>query len=302
MTGLVCTRQTGETTIEKSINKEQMLTGKTQNHWEKHAQQWELVGPPLRPSTLDTDCFTDIIEEWSASNSQDSLAALLLGVTPEIAHMDWPLNARLFAADYSAEMIRSLWAMQDRQDRLAFCSDWRTLPLPDDSVGIVVGDGCFTLLSYPEGYQGLAREARRVLRGDGLLIVRFFVSTDDPASPAQVHEQLLTGVIGNFHIFKFRLAIALQQSAAEGVCVGDVWDNWNAQGYDVEELAARLNWQPETIRTIDAYRGMPARYTYPTVSEVEAALSPWFDPVAQYNHDYEFGENCPTLVMRPCGC
>jgi len=165
---------------------------------------------------------------------------------------------------------------------------------------MVTGDGCFTTLSYPDGYQALAREIHRILRHDGLLVIRFFVSADDTASPEQIHAQLLAGRIGNFHIFKFRLAIALQQSATDGVCVGDVWENWNAQGYDVGELAARLNWQPETIRTIDAYRGMPARYTYPTVAEVEAALSPWFDRVAQYHHDYEFGENCPTLVMQPC--
>lgn len=158
------------------------------------------------------------------------------------------------------------------------------------------------MLSYPDGYQDLAREIRRVLQDDGLLIVRFFVRTDDTASPEQVHEQLLTGTIGNFHIFKFRLAIALQKTTTEGICVGDVWDNWNAQGYDIDRLAEKLNWQPETIRTIDACRGMNARYTYPTLDELESALSPWFDRVARYNHDYEFGENCPTFVMRPCRC
>ena len=270
-----------------------------ENHWERHARQWELVGPPLRPSASDTDCFAGIVGQWSADRGQDSRAALLLGVTPEIAHMGWPDNTRLFAADCSAQMIRAVWTMQEQPNRLALCSDWCTLPLPDQSVGIVIGDGGFTLLSYPDGYQDLAREIRRVLRDDGLFIVRFFVSVGDMASPEQIHEQLLAGSIGNFHIFKFRLAIALQQSAADGVCVGDVWENWNAQGYDVEELAARLNWQPETIRTIDVYRGMKACYSYPTVGEVEAALSPWFERVVQYNHDYEFGENCPTLVMRP---
>jgi hypothetical protein len=129
--------------------------------------------------------------------------------------------------------------------------------------------------------------------------MRFFISTGDKAGPEQVHAQLLAGRIGNFHTFKFRLAIALQNSAAEGVCVGDVWENWDAQGYDIDRLAAQLGWRPETLRTIDAYRGMDARYTYPTMEELEAAFSPWLDRVAQYNHDYEFGENCPTLVLRP---
>ena len=276
------------------------MTEQVQNHWEKHARQWRLVGPPLRPSTADTDCFATIVGQWFADRGRDARAALLLGVTPEIAHMGWPDHTRLFAADSSAQMIRAVWVQQDQPDRLAFCADWRNLPFPEQAMGVVIADGCFTLLAYPDGYRDLAREIRRVLRGDSLLVVRFFVSTDDPVTPDEVHAQLLAREIGNFHIFKFRLAIALQQSAADGVCVGDVWDNWNAQGYDVEELAARLNWQPETIRTIDAYRGMPARYTYPTVSEVAAVLSPWFEPLAQYNHDYEFGENCPTLVMRPC--
>jgi len=275
------------------------MDGKVVNHWDKHGQQWELISPPLRPSTHDTDCFSSIVREWSADKDQDSLAALLLGVTPEIAHMDWPDNTRLLAVDYSAQMIKSVWTMQDRQNRLAFRSDWRTLPLSDHSVGIVIGDGCFTLQSYPDGYKDLVAEFRRVLRENGLLIVRFFVRASDTASPEQVHEQLLAGSFGNFHIFKFRLAIALQNTAAEGVCVGDVWENWNMQGYDIGKLAAKLNWQPETIRTIDAYRDMKARYTYPTINELKSAFSPWFDHIAQYTHEYEFGENCPTLVMQP---
>ena len=131
------------------------------------------------------------------------------------------------------------------------------------------------------------------------MIIRFFISTGEENTPGQVHEHMLAGEIGNFHIFKFRLAIALQSSAREGVSVGDVWENWNQQGYVIDELAAHLGWQPETIRTIDAYRGMTARYTYPSLTEALSVFSPWFEQVAVYRHDYEFGENCPTVVMRP---
>jgi hypothetical protein len=104
---------------------------------------------------------------------------------------------------------------------------------------------------------------------------------------------------GPCYIFKFRLAMALQGDAAEGISVGDVWESWHAQGHDADELAAQLNWQPEILQTIDAYRGMAARYTFPTLDEVESVLSPWFERVEQYQHDYEFGENCPTLVLKP---
>jgi hypothetical protein len=275
------------------------LTANSENHWEKHAKQWELVGPPLRPSAQDTDCFSGTVKEYVEARNGEAPIALLLGVTPEVARMHWPEGTRLMAADFSSQMIRIVWTMQERQDRLAFSSDWRNLPLQNCSAGIVIGDGCFTLLSYPGGYRELAGEVRRVLQDDGLFIMRFFVSINDAATPETVHAQLLAGEIENFHIFKFRLAIALQQSAADGVRVGDVWNNWNAQGYDIEALAAKLGWQSEVIRTIDVYRGMPARYTYPTVDQVEAALSPWFERVARYNHDYAFGDNCPTLVMRP---
>jgi SAM-dependent methyltransferase len=272
------------------------------DHWNDHARQWQHVGPPLRPAPADVRLTEALAAEVPRAGKREPLQAILLGVTPELACMRWPRGTRLLAVDRNMGMIEGVWP----RDRLTLPAsvvggDWRELPMSDATAHLVVGDGCYNAMDSPEGYQALSAEVRRVLRPAGRFIMRFFVRPEQAESTEAVFTDLRNGRIGNFHVFKWRLAMSLHGSLDVGVRVGDVWEAWNAEGLEVEILSQRLNWPRAVIATIDAYRGVDTRYTFPTLEEVRASLADYFVELACHVPDYEIGERCPTLLMAPRG-
>ncbi len=122
------------------------------------------------------------------------------------------------------------------------------------SVDVVLGDGCYTLLVGSRSYGVLSREVSRVFRPDGRFIMRFFVRPERPESLADILNDLRHGRIGNFHVFKWRLAMALHRSFASGVAVADVWKAWKATGINTDTLVRDLGWSRSAIDTMDVYR------------------------------------------------
>jgi hypothetical protein len=92
--------------------------------------------------------------------------------------------------------------------------------------------------------------------------------------------------------------MALHEGLDRGVGVGRVWEAWHEARLDVHDLAERTGWHVEEIQTIDAYRGSPARYTFPTLEEARGYLSADFEEISCHFPDYELGERCPTLLLR----
>ena len=66
-----------------------------------------------------------------------------------------------------------------------------------------------------------------------------------------------------------------------------------------EELARSLNWPLPEVLTMDDFRGVAARYTFPTLEEARTTMATGFEEVACHFPDYELGERCPTLAFRP---
>jgi hypothetical protein len=85
------------------------------------------------------------------------------------------------------------------------------------------------------------------------------------------------------------------------VCVGDVWRAWERRRLDAADVAGRLGWSVESVRTLEAYRGVATRYSFPTLAEARASVARWFVERACHVPDYELGDRCPTLVLAPRG-
>jgi SAM-dependent methyltransferase len=243
----------------------------------------------LRPSRADVAIYEAAVKEMRAPR------ALVLGVTPEIVGMQWPAGTDLLALDRSAGMIEHVWPRKGRVAR----SDWLKLALPDAARDIVIGDNPFTRHRYPEGHRAMLASIRRVLAPGGLLALRYFCRAEQDETPARVFGELRERKIGNFHIFKWRLAMALQPSVAEGVAWGQVWDAWNAEVRGPEALMRDLGWKPEVLRTIEVNRGSTDRVTFPTLSEIRKVLEESFTVLRSFVPSYEMGDRCPIVVARP---
>lgn len=265
--------------------------------WQAHASQWRWLGSPLRPAPEDIAFTEAAVFDWYDRVHPHTVQALLLGVTPELSLMEWPATTWLTAVDRSAQMIEAVWPGA-ALGQSAIHSEWTALPLPADSQHVAVGDGCPVLLPAFQ-YGAFFSELRRVLRSEGLLVLRVFLRPETPEPVSAVLSDLARGRIASVHTFKWRLAAALHGRLEEGVALSAVWDAAQPVLADAAGLERRLGWAREALATLDAYRGSATRYTFPTLDEARAAFAPYFEEKAYHAPEYELGERCPTLVLRP---
>jgi SAM-dependent methyltransferase len=266
-------------------------------HWVLRPEDWPLFGSPLRPAAADLACFAEEITAWRSHGGGEAPRALLLGVTPEVPRLAWPPGTRVWAVDRSAGMIHGVWPADAPFAAGAVRADWRALPFRDGSADVVIGDGCFTLFRWPEGYRSLLGGLARVLRTGGRLIMRFYLRPATPEPLDRVVADLAAGRIETFHLFKWRLLHALHGDNPEGVRLGDAWKAWQALGLDAGRLARERGWPPAVVSTIDVYRDADLRYSFPTLAELRHVFEPPFRELACHLHDYPLGECCPIVAL-----
>lgn len=265
------------------------------SHWDAYAARFRLVGQPLRPGPTDVAHVRDTVRRLLPRDTTNR-RALLLGVTAELAQIDWDPPLRLCAVDQSASMIRGLWP-GDTEARQAQLGDWLALSAPPGGFVLALGDGVLTLFDYPAGYVRLSAVLKRSLAPHGLLCLRSFCRPQQSENVADVFDALWAGRIGNFHVFKWRLAMALQGDATRGVRLADIWDTFEAHT-SVPRLAERTGFPIAEVGTIEGYRGVQDRYSFSTEREAVDVFSPELELLETWHPDYELGDRCPHLTFR----
>lgn len=268
-----------------------------EDHWAEMARQWRQAGSPLRPSKQDLSFCIDAVGEWHR-HCGVAPRVLLLGVTPDIYRLPWPEGTDILAVDRSQPMIDIVWP--GSKDAV-LCADWLTLALPDSSRDIALCDGGLPLLSYPQEQQQLVHILRSLLSDKGLCIFRLFVPPQQRESTDAVLQDLFEGRISNLNILKLRLAMSLQNSAAQGVELRTVWCAVREIASDLEGLAEKIGWPLEHMLAINIYRDSTARYSFVTVDQVcdlFCGRSGGFKLRYLHVPSYEFGERCPTIVLQ----
>jgi hypothetical protein len=266
--------------------------------WNDIASGWGDWGPPLRPDPRDIAITHRIVADWCGDNHVRAARVFLCGVTPEIATMPWPCAVELLAMDRVESMVRAVWPGDVPGIRRAIVGDWLNSGVPSGSLDIVVGDGGFGFFDYPDGQRTLARALRMMLQPNGLFVYRHYAQSDDRESLSDVVDAARAGLVGSFHAFKWRVAMALQTSSSAGVRLHDVWRACTDADIDPGPLP-QPGWSDRAVNTIRFYKDREAHLYFPTMSEFRDLLSEDFEVQSVEYPDYELGERCPHIAARP---
>jgi SAM-dependent methyltransferase len=257
-----------------------------QDHRDFH-RRWVTLRPPLRPHPNVAAAIAALLPE------HDSEApVLLLGVTPELA----AVPSHTIAVDWSANMIAIAWP-GDTAHSQAVLGDWRKLPLGNASVAAAIGDGCFTMLRYPDEQPLLLEQLRLAVRPGGRAIIRCFVTPEPCESLAEVREAVLAGGV-SFHEFKlrFNMAVALEIEHAN-VRSEQLFDHFQALFPDRASLARSAGWEPAALVEMEAYKGSPYIHCYPSRRQLMERMPAWVSPRFVETEGYPLADRCPLLVV-----
>jgi SAM-dependent methyltransferase len=195
-------------------------------------------------------------------------------------------------------MVRIVWPGDIPGVRRALVGNWLQSGFPAGSQDVVIGDGGFGFFDYPATQLALARSMRELLRPGGLFFYRHWAQVDPREALERVLADARAGSIGNFHVFKWRVAMALQPDSRTGVRLHDIWRACEDAALDHSRLP-QPGWSSRAVSTIRFYRDRDARLYFPTLDEFREMLSEDFEQIEVQFGTYELAERCPMLTARP---
>jgi len=266
--------------------------------WNDIAYAWDDWGPPLRPDAEDLRHFRLALVRWQAEVRPEVAEVFLCGVTPEIVTMDWPFPIHLIGVDRSESMVRVVWPGDIPGVRRGLVGNWLRPPVPPHSQDVVLLDGGIGFFDYPDGQRALLAAMHRMLRPRGLVVLRLYAQAERRETLAEVLQALRAGQIGNFHVFKWRVAAALQPDTRRGVKQDEVWRACTEAGLDPSRLP-QPGWSPQALATIRFYEGKETPLYFPTLAEFRALVAERFQGIEVVYPSYELGERCPFVIARP---
>ncbi|MGH8686917.1 MAG: class I SAM-dependent methyltransferase [Burkholderiales bacterium] len=263
-------------------------------YWDRIALRWR-ISVPLAPAPEDIDWF----ERRADAILPVSRRALLLGVTASIATMRWPAGTTLAAADWSVNMLKTVWPTKDAPPASqVVCADWRELPFPDATFELIAGDGCLTALGSRSAARDFATEIHRILVPGGTMLMRCFCQPENGIDPARLFDALHAGQFGNLDLFRWLLAVSLQGESSSGVKLDAAWQLWHRNVRDPGALQARFGWADDHLANVERMKGSAMTYWFPTLTQVKALAGPEFEVVEANAPSYEWGGVFPRLALR----
>jgi hypothetical protein len=266
-------------------------------HWPGIANVWQFVGPPLRPAAEDLAAFQATIDKWHDDHKKPP-RALILGVTPEIYSLKWPMGTQLNALDGSPQMIDAVWP---GKRSAVIIGSWTEIPFRGNSMDIVLCDGGFGMLRYPDRQIDLLRELHRIISIGGALTLRLFAPSGRTGDVAEVFAQLSAGQIASLDALKLRLWGALHGRPSEGVKPRKVVETILELLGDFDRLAADHGWTLAHVRALELHRQSLATYY---LTEAEEFFRMACSDVGGFQANgitwpaYELGDCCPTVSIK----
>lgn len=257
------------------------------DHWKNYQTRWHLLEPPLRPAR-------DVVDAIVAAVGEQSSNVLLLGVTPELVES----FEHLTAVDKSAEMIGALW-QPAKSTQVVRHANWLDM---DDSFGrysAVVGDCSMNALQSADEIDTLVRVVSARLVDGATFACRVFERPDEPITDDDLRIGIDGATHGNFHAFKWQIAMSLAEQSGTPVRVTDILSRFNRLFPVRESVAEKTGWPMEVINTIDVYEQSDMSLCFPNRQEFEQHFAQGFREFEWLAcGTYDLAERCPIVVAK----
>ncbi len=267
--------------------------------WDIHVELFKQMKPPMRPEASEILLLKEIAATMVEVHQIPNLQVLLLGVTPEIVHLTWPIGTMLTAVDRSEIMIHHFWPGDVPKVRKMVRADWFEMPFAEGAFHLIIGDGVFNFMSYPDGYLKLSQILSSLLSEDGQLCIRIFNQLDHKESPKEVLQYLHEHEHVDYFEFRFRLATSLQESVEEGIYVTkETLDQYLVDhGVEMSSLYHKSGYTPPAIPPIPGAPSSNYRITYPTDEQYLTQVSQYFNEAKKLNGSHNLAYRTPIFVL-----
>ena len=268
-----------------------------EDHWKNTTLY---LKPPVRPPWHPSREDAAFMRKWTSPVLEKASVqkVLVLGVTPEIVQLGWPPSAHVVSIDSSPAMIASLWQGNASALSHVACARWQRMPLKDAQFDTVVGDGSLNALSSIEEYGRVLGEVSRVLKPEGVLVLRCFMKPPHVETPERVLLKAMEGEFPTTAAFRLRFAFAVAD-ADGSIGLAALHDAFNALVPDRDALARITGWPRQDIDRVDTDKDSRVRLTFPTQSQLISLSEPIFRIEGSARGTYTQAEHCPTFVFRP---
>ncbi|QKD03365.1 class I SAM-dependent methyltransferase [Mesorhizobium loti] len=255
--------------------------------WANLFRTWDLIKAPLRPPA-------DVVDVMKRLIDTDRAEMALLGVTPELAR----LGKSLVAIDANPHMIGALW-IGDSATRKVVLGNWLDLPLLDNSIDAIVGDGCLSAVTSEAQRLRCLEEMARVLRPGGRAAIRLFARPAVTEPLDAIRADALGGRIKALAEIVLRAALSLPAAAPDyGLKMSAVLDAINEMFGDRKELMAAGAWEQDAFAFIDLYQGSDTICCWLNEAIHVAEAARYFADVRLVpSGTYPVADRCPILLL-----
>ncbi len=257
------------------------------DHWKDYQARWHLLEAPLRPNQ-------EVVDAITLAVGGETSNVLLLGVTPELVEA----FEHLTAVDKSEEMIGALW-QPSKSTQTVREANWLNMNDAFGPYSAVVGDGCINALQSADEIERLMRVLKARLLDGGRFVCRVFERPDEPITDEDLLLSIDSAAHGNFHAFKWQIAMSLAEQSGASVRAVDILASFNRLFPDRDRIAEKTGWSLEVINTIDVYEQSSMSLCFPNRQEFEQHFALGFDEFEWLaSGTYDLAERCPIVLAK----